>query len=413
MPKSVLVVDDSRVATAALRRMLQHHGLMVDAAESGEEAIEYLRSNPSPSAVFLDHMMPGMDGFQTLGAIKKDARLSTVPIVMYTSQEGESYMSQALARGAYDVLRKPLRPLELVRILGRLELLRQAEVPALPVEGTAPPPRAVSPPAELDIPARPLPPPDAPTGNAPSPAEPVIPDQTAEVEAEPFPTARGVFYALLLGLLAVWYLAYHAGSTPEPSAGGTRRVDLPVPVRAVDPAPSNAPAARAPAPEAARLLDTVTWALNLHNQYGYHQAPFDDQRLNLVRELVSRLGQADFRGALRLEGYVGEFCLARDGFGGFKVPEPQTRISECEVLKYTPEEAAALGRRQSPAFARYLVTQAASRSGIKIEIVSRGTEQPLVEYPDYATTQTAGEWNAVAQRNNRVQIFLIPAREPR
>lgn len=241
----------------------------------------------------------------------------------------------------------------------------------------------------------------------------MTPDQTAEAEAEPFPTARGVFYALLLGLLAVWYLAYHAGSTPEPSADGTRRIDLPAPVRAVDPAPSNAPAARAPAPEAARLLDTVAWALNLHNQYGYNQAPFDDQRLSLVRELVSRLGQADFRGALRLEGYVGEFCLARDGFGGFKLPEPQTRISECEVLKYTPEEAAALGRRQSPAFARYLVTQAASRSGIKIEIVSRGTEQPLVEYPDYATTQTAGEWNAIAQRNNRVQIFLIPAREPR
>jgi len=417
MPKSVLVVDDSRVALVSLRRMLLHHGLMVDAAESGEEAIEYLRSNPQPSAVFLDHMMPGMDGFQTLGAIRKDARLTTVPIVMYTSQEGESYMSQALARGAYDVLRKPLRPLELLRILERLSLLRSSDAPParvaeapvsagenVPIIAVTKPERA-EPAAVLDV---------APVlDDKPSPDIPPPPAEIVDTEAHPLPVARFVFYAVLAVALLLWYLAYRAerAGSEQYTQRAPVPVERPAPVRGGEPGVSSREPAPRPATETQRLLETVSWALNLHGQYGYTQLPFDDQRLTLVRELAARLAQADFRGVVRLDSYVGEFCLARDGFGGFRLPEAQTRIAECEVLKYTADEAEALGRRQSPAFARYLAAQAAGRGNVRIEIVSHGTAQPALDYPDYATTQTAGEWNAVALRNNRVHISLIPARE--
>lgn len=417
MPKSVLVVDDSRVAMAALRRMLEHQGLMVDAAESGEEAIEFLRSNPQPSALFLDHMMPGMDGFQTLAVIKKDTRFGLVPIVMYTSQEGESYMSQALARGAYDVLRKPLRPLELVRILQRLNLLRAPEpviVPTVPLAAAIPetpePSYASARPPNAEPPGATVAPADAPA--APRPVPYLEPTQApADADgAEPgrAPAVRRFFYVVLIGALLVWYFA---GKLPTersapPAQTTAAKAERPTTRRASEPAGSPV----TPSPTALPLLETLSWALNLNNQYGYNQLPFDDQRLALVRELAGRLAQTDFRGVIRLDAHVGEFCLARDGFGGFKLPDPQTRISECEVVKYTVEDAAALGRRQSPAFARYVASQASVRGAIKIEIASHGTAQPAVDYPDYATTPTAGEWNAVAQRNNRVQIFIVPAR---
>jgi len=135
MRRSALIVDDSRVATVTLKRMLEPHHIAVETAESGEEALEYLRSNMPPSAVFLDHMMPGMDGFEVLGLLKKDARLASVPVVMYTSKEGEAYMGQALARGALAVLSKPPSPVALLRILEQLRLVND---PAVTVPVAAP-----------------------------------------------------------------------------------------------------------------------------------------------------------------------------------------------------------------------------------------------------------------------------------
>src|SRR5438046_1285114 len=107
LARTALVVDDSRVALLSLARLLKAQGLMVDTVESGPEALDYLRSNPPPVAIFLDHMMPGMDGFETLSALKHTPATAAVPVVMYTSKEGEAYLDEARARGAADVLQKP------------------------------------------------------------------------------------------------------------------------------------------------------------------------------------------------------------------------------------------------------------------------------------------------------------------
>jgi CheY-like chemotaxis protein len=97
--RRALVVDDSRSARAFLTRILERHELAVDAVESAEEAIEYLRQQ-RPDVIFMDHLMPGMDGFQAVQAIKSNPHTATIPIMMYTSQEGELYLSQARALGA-------------------------------------------------------------------------------------------------------------------------------------------------------------------------------------------------------------------------------------------------------------------------------------------------------------------------
>src|SRR5256885_13990210 len=97
--KRALIVDDSKSARVVLARALEKYDIDVDAAESAEAAIEYLSSN-RPDVIFMDHLMPGMDGFQAVQAIKNDARTATIPIMMYTSQEGELYLGQARALGA-------------------------------------------------------------------------------------------------------------------------------------------------------------------------------------------------------------------------------------------------------------------------------------------------------------------------
>ena len=57
----------------------------------------------------MDHLMPGMDGFQAIQAIKGNPDTATIPVVMYTSQEGELYVSQARALGAVGVLPKTVK----------------------------------------------------------------------------------------------------------------------------------------------------------------------------------------------------------------------------------------------------------------------------------------------------------------
>jgi CheY-like chemotaxis protein len=130
--KRALVVDDSKSARVILSRMLEKYAIEVDMAESAELAIDYLKRN-RPDAIFMDHLMPGMDGLQAVRAIKGDPQTAMIPIMMYTSQEGELYVSQARALGAMGVLPKQVRPVDVSKVLYELRLLperREAPAPA-------------------------------------------------------------------------------------------------------------------------------------------------------------------------------------------------------------------------------------------------------------------------------------------
>ena len=69
--KRALVVDDSKLARVALKRLLDEHDIAVEFAESGETALEFLEHD-TVDVVFMDHHMPGMDGLEAVAAIKKD-----------------------------------------------------------------------------------------------------------------------------------------------------------------------------------------------------------------------------------------------------------------------------------------------------------------------------------------------------
>jgi CheY-like chemotaxis protein len=121
-PKRALVVDDSKSARAFLSRILERHEIAVDAAESAEAAIDYLTRH-KPDVIFMDHLMPGMDGFQAVQTIKNNPRTSSIPILMYTSQEGDLYLGQARALGAEGVLPKQIKQADVTRMLFQLRLV--------------------------------------------------------------------------------------------------------------------------------------------------------------------------------------------------------------------------------------------------------------------------------------------------
>src|SRR3954452_8353289 len=103
--KQALIVDDSKTAQYLLKRMLQLYDLRIDIAASAEEALAYL-SYTHPAVIFLDQQMTGMTGFEALKTIKANPHTALIPVIMYSSQNDDLFVSQAIALGAQGFLSK-------------------------------------------------------------------------------------------------------------------------------------------------------------------------------------------------------------------------------------------------------------------------------------------------------------------
>lgn len=134
--KSALVVDDSKSARFALRRHLEHHAYQVETAESAEEALDLLKRS-QPGVIFLDHVMPGIDGFEALQQIRSNPVTGKIPVVICSSNEGEEFTRQARSRGASDVLQKPPSRDRLAQILARLSQTAPPAAAARPAPARA------------------------------------------------------------------------------------------------------------------------------------------------------------------------------------------------------------------------------------------------------------------------------------
>lgn len=136
--KQILLVDDSKSARFALRILLKKHGVEVEMAESGETALEQLKTS-KPDAIFMDHMMPGMNGFEAMKAIKGDPATAHIPVIMCTSNDQAEYVKEAKSLGALGILPKPPTPENLDQVLASVDQAIAAATP--PVEA----PEALSP----------------------------------------------------------------------------------------------------------------------------------------------------------------------------------------------------------------------------------------------------------------------------
>ncbi|MEW8507376.1 MAG: response regulator [Candidatus Thiodiazotropha sp.] len=137
MTKQAFLVDDSKSARIVLSRMLKKSGFDgVDMAESGEEALEKLKGT-TPDAIFVDFLMDGMDGLETITEIKKDPRFSDTPVVMCTANEGDEYVRAAVDHGALGILAKPPTDESIGVILDLIEQ-HQLEVASSLAEDSAP-----------------------------------------------------------------------------------------------------------------------------------------------------------------------------------------------------------------------------------------------------------------------------------
>jgi PAS domain S-box-containing protein len=112
----VLVIEDNAIAREAFQRSLIQRGFRAEAAASGEEGLRLAREL-HPRAITLDLIMPDMDGWAVLAALKADPELADIPVILFTGMTEDR--NEAFRLGASDFVTKPVDPDQLAGVIKR------------------------------------------------------------------------------------------------------------------------------------------------------------------------------------------------------------------------------------------------------------------------------------------------------
>ncbi len=438
--KTALIVDDSKTARVVLKRMLEAHELEVDTAESAESALDYLNAH-RPDVIFMDHLMPGMDGFEAVSAIKNNPDTATIPIMMYTSQKGELYVGQARALGAVGVLPKQVEPVEVSKVLESLRVIgdeadrreRREETDDAEASGDYPAlekfdkdlreliqdlfsqQRAVLRRDLLDsyetIAAR-----VADQIRTPENRE------EAGVTVDSAERLPGRFVAAVSVLVVViivfgWLYWQREQSWQEVQEQNANLLSALSQQQSIE--ADGAIEAEQRLTQYQQSLNSafstaiaaVEWSVNQTGSYPFGDLPLGDSRLALLEGLVQRLLDMGFSGRIVLETHVGNFCMVGGGSDGYDLARANLVVGQCELIGFEAAAAYEMGLQQSVAFANFVNTIREETGGtIQIIILSRGNNEPLIAYPIAAPGITADFWNEIAAQNNRVEISIDPFR---
>jgi CheY-like chemotaxis protein len=418
--KRALIVDDSKSARLSLARMLEKHGIEVDTAESAELALEYLGTQ-RPDAIFMDHMMSGMDGLQAVHAIKNNPRTATIPIMMYTSQEGELYVGQARALGAIGVLPKEVKPADVTKVLYQLNLaLERRAVDTVSFAGddyhTATHPLTHGGDSlhggglreQLNELRRTV------LGGFDSQGDRLLADMRAVLRephpqtGSPLPPARGTWLPWLLtgalaGACVVMALLYWQQDSrwsqlqeqlAQLKAAGVAAAPRPDAGPAPDAASAAADAAPAQRVSVKPIIQTVPYGVE----------PFSGSRLDTLRQLFDRLTAQGFQGNVDIRTFSGRFCLVGNATDGYSLAPDDLPYAKCDMVTGAHDDPAASGVRIPIVMADLMgALRASSHDQIHVQVAS-GDAGNISAYPAVSDTLSAGEWNRAAGANNRIEI---------
>lgn len=463
--RRALIVDDSKTAQIRLRKLLEQYGLIVDTAFSAEEALGYL-SYKLPTVIFLDHHMQGMDGLAALKIIKSNPRTALVPVVMYTSEKGDVYVSQARALGALDIVSKEINaPSSIEKVLNSLSI-------GVPEDKTVVRSIGTGEPAVVSV--------DSPeyarrnaAGRSPGRSTAAksavdlekFQDQLsrlfekhlAKVRHEVLESNKFVLKRLadisrrtafggereasegnaggspstldkapaaghsssilsIIACIALALLGYFLWQGQqnqqallqqygELMAANRQQQDL---MNALAMNSTSAEAEAGALINARVLLDGLSWTLDLDTEVPFGERPWSEARIGLVDDLLHLLDAANFQGTVFLTAHAGDFCYVITSSGKRVLADAASSVTACTRNSAAADDVALSGQ-VSVAFSNYLnAAPILLGGGINVEFISRGYEQPMAGYPEPDEGITAGAWNAIAQKNNRVGFYFQP-----
>ena len=444
--KRALVVDDSRSARTALKKLLEEHELDVALAESGESALEYLKKD-TVDVIFMDHTMPGMDGLEAVTAIKANPKTATIPVMMYTTKEGEVYVGQARALGAVGVLPKNVQPHQLFEMLRNLGLVQERRSKVREPEEVAPDTdideidraleqqalgmsvqtlvtriledqhvtlradilrsqstfarqvareilkeQAISPVLEADHEL------------AEEPPQNVAGRTTAPASRRHSAWAAVLVVGVVVSGFLAWQFKYERDTALSQLVAfeSARSVSTDNQVSRLN---AELDANRARTDE---MLDSalagIQWGANLDIHGDMTDPAFSGHLARRVSQLRSHLRDIGFSGDVELTSHLGQFCLMVDESGNYQKAPPEMTMLDCDYVGHVLEETRYVSDRLSVEFSRLLTEQPLDLPRLRLLALDGQESLPVMDYPD--SNATAGEWNAVARLNNRVHVRL-------
>jgi len=112
----ILVVDDSKTIRRTAEMLLNKEGCEVNTAEDGFVALSKIADNP-PEIIFIDIMMPRLDGYKTCALIKSNEQFSDIPVIMLSSKDGLFDKAKGRIVGSNHYLTKPFSRNELLQAI--------------------------------------------------------------------------------------------------------------------------------------------------------------------------------------------------------------------------------------------------------------------------------------------------------
>ncbi len=116
MGRKVLLAEDEKNVILGVRTCLDAVGYDVEIVENGEEALNAVKRE-HPDLILLDLLMPKVDGFEVLKALKGKEETSKIPIIVLTAKAEETDRQRAMDLGADNYMTKPFKPQELWDVL--------------------------------------------------------------------------------------------------------------------------------------------------------------------------------------------------------------------------------------------------------------------------------------------------------
>ena len=444
-----LVVDDSKLARYVLKEMLLDLGIKVETAESAEEALGSL-SAFKPDVIFMDHMMPGMDGFQAVQAIKSDPKTASIPILMYTSKDEGVYVNQARALGAVGVLPKKLKPVQLQEVLVQLRLVPHTVLKSLKKSGEVKSKETKHENASSNTPVHSIDEAeivsakgtqssleelarsaseeqekdsmrllfrqlfseqrdsikqdqwvllDAMTANI----APIILATRHKIATWQVAVLSGIFI-LLLSILAVLYNALNiAESRGQVLSEEIKNQEFTL--SRIEKLLSNVEETQNTAQESINNgvnVKPIEWAINHNSQRSFTQTLNSESTRRYITELISQLDDFGFNGLMYIQFHSGRFCQQNSTGGLPMLVGAEHSIDKCQFNFLDINQAAVIAE-----FEIFLAQLALEFPLIKIHFEYFGTQFTLQDYPEISADINAGQWNEIAKKNNRFNFDLV------
>jgi len=115
--KKVLIIDDDVRNIFALTSVLERYEMQILYAENGKDGIKVLRHNSDVNIILMDVMMPEMDGYETMRAIRKMRKFKSLPIISLTAKAMKGDREKCIEAGASDYITKPVETEQLLSLL--------------------------------------------------------------------------------------------------------------------------------------------------------------------------------------------------------------------------------------------------------------------------------------------------------